>query len=66
MILFNMLKDSDPAMAKEVETRASLIDGDYHISQTKSRRQNIIDFFALLRLYNLLPNASLSDFNCVI
>ena len=46
MILFNMLKDSDPAMAKEVETRASLIDGDYHISQTKSRRQNIIDFFA--------------------
>jgi isoleucyl-tRNA synthetase len=29
-------------------------------------KDNIIDFFALLRLYNLLPNASLSDFNCVI
>jgi long-subunit acyl-CoA synthetase (AMP-forming) len=46
MILFDMLKDSNPAMAKIVEESASLIDGSYYISQTKSRRQNIIDFFA--------------------
>ena len=41
-----MLKDSDPTMGKIVEESASLIDGSYYISQTRSRTEKYNKFLS--------------------